>query len=160
MGALALLVAAELARQALGPEALLIIDNVVRHEAPPPRAAPAIVRELLARPLDAADASALFRKVVPEPLKALQPGKNPAAFDALLQTYVKELAAAQRALLAATGKLDETPLLEALKDGLPSADRFLAVANAVDAAGIERANALLIEATARFMTGLDRHASI
>ena len=39
MGALALLVAAELARQALGPDALLIIDNIVRHEAPPPRAA-------------------------------------------------------------------------------------------------------------------------
>ena len=56
MGALALplslLVAAELARQALGPDALLIIDNVVRHEAPPPRAAPPVVRELLARPLE------------------------------------------------------------------------------------------------------------
>jgi len=161
MGALALLVAAELARQALGPDALLIIDNVVRHEAPPPRAAPAIVRELLARPLDAADAAAFFHKVVPAPLKALQvePEKSDAPFEGLLQRYIEELAAAQRALLAATGKLDEPPLLEALKEGLPSADQFLAVANAVDPAGIERANALFLEATARFMQGLDKHAS-
>jgi hypothetical protein len=162
MGALALLVAAELARQALGPDALLIIDNVVRHEAPPPRAAPAIVRELLARPLDAADAAAFFRKVVPRQLRALQlqPEKSAVSFDDLLQRYIAELAAAQRALLAATGKLDEPPLLEALKEGLPGADQLLAVANAVDAAGIERANALFLEATLRFMNGLDRHASL
>ena len=162
MGALALLVAAELARQALGPDALLIIDNVVRHEAPPPRAAPAIVRGLLARPLDAADAAAFFHKVVPARLRALQvePEKSDTSFDRLLQRYIEELAAAQRALLAATGKLDEPPLLEALKEGLASADQLLAVANAVDPAGIERANALFIEATLRFVQGLDRHASL
>ncbi|HZM34957.1 MAG TPA: hypothetical protein VFC18_10735, partial [Burkholderiales bacterium] len=66
--ALSLLVAAELARQALGPDALLLVDNVLRHEAPAPRAAPALVRELLARPLDAADAASLFRRTVPEAL--------------------------------------------------------------------------------------------
>src|SRR3970040_190398 len=111
MGALALLVAAELARQALGPDALLIIDNVVRHEAPPPRAAPAIVRELLARPLDAAEAQAFFNKTVDKSLLQFPtgPGK-PVPFDSLLQRYIEELAAAQRALRAATGKLDEPPL--------------------------------------------------
>lgn len=160
MGALALLVAAELARQALGPDALLIIDNVVRHEAPPPRAAPAIVRELLARPLDAADAAAFFDRTVNKSLVqfAAEPEKA-IPFDSLLQRYIEELAAAQRALLAATGKLDEPPLLDALEQGLPSADQLLAVADAVDPAGIERANALFLEATLRFMQGLDRHAS-
>ena len=160
MGALALLVAAELARQALGPDALLIIDNVVRHEAPAPRAAPPVVRELLARPLDAADAAAFFDRAVNKSLVqfAAEPEKT-VPFDSLLQRYIEELAAAQRALLAASGRLDEPPLLEALKEGLPSADQFLAVANAVDPAGIERANALFLEATLRFMRGLDRHAS-
>jgi hypothetical protein len=161
MGALALLVAAELARQALGPDALLIIDNVVRHEAPPPRAAPAIVRELLARPLDAADAAAFFDRTVNKGLVQFAAGpEKPVPFDNLLQRYIEELAAAQRALLRATGKLDEPPLLEALKEGLPSADQFLAVADAVDPAGIERANALFLEATLRFMKGLDKHASL
>lgn len=162
MGTLALLVAAELARQALGPDALLIIDNVIRHEAHPPRAAPVIVRELLARPLDAADAAAFFARTVNKSLVqfAVEPGKKTVPFDSLLQRYIEELGAAQRALLAATGRLDELPLLEALKEGLPSADQFLAVANAVDAAGIERANALFIEATLRFVQGLDRHASL
>ena len=157
MGALALLVAAELARQALGPDALLIIDNALRHEAPPPRAAPALVRELLARPLDAADAAAFFRKVVPSPLQELGPEKSDASFDTLLQRYVEELAAAQRALQAASGKLDEQPLLDALNEGLPSADQLLAVADAVDAAGIERANALFLDATLKFARGLERN---
>ncbi|MDF3010820.1 MAG: hypothetical protein K0S03_1616 [Burkholderiales bacterium] len=161
MGALALLVAAELARQALGPDALLIIDNIVRHEAPPPRAAPAIVRELLARPLDAANAAAFFDRNVNKSLMqfAAEPEKT-VPFDSLLQRYIEELAAAQRALLAATGKLDEQALLEALKEGLPSADQLLGVANAVDPAGLERANALLVEATAKFVRDLDRNVAM
>jgi hypothetical protein len=152
---LSLLVAAELARQALGPDALRIIDNVVRHEAPPPRAAPAIVRELFARPLDAADARALFQRAVPRQLETFEPQKSDASFDSLLERYVGELAAAQRALLAASPALDEQPLIEALSHGLPGAEQLLGVANAVDAAGIERANALFLEATARFVRGLD-----
>ena len=156
MGALALLVAAELARQALGPDALLIIDNVVRHEAPPPRAAPPVVRELLARPLDAADAAGLFQKTVDKKLVQFPGGpEKPVPFGALLERYIGELAAAQRALLAASAGLDEQPLIEALNHGLPGAEQLLAVANAVDAGGIERANALFLDATARFVRGLD-----
>lgn len=161
MGPLALLVAAELARQALGPDALLIIDNVVRHEAPPPRAAQAIVREFLARPLDAADAAAFFAKTVDKGLVDFPAGpEKPVPFESLLQRYIEELASAQQALLGATGQLDEQALLEALKEGLPSADQLLGVADAVDPAGLQRANALFVEATAKFVRGLDRHVAM
>ena len=159
MGALALLVAAELARQALGPDALHIIDNVVRHEAPPPRAAPALVRELLARPLDAADAAAIFRTVVPPGLKNLSPEKT-RPFEASLERYIEELAAAQRALRTATRSFDEKALLAQLGNGLPAADQLLALADSIDAAGVERANALFLDATLQFVRGIDKNASI
>ena len=159
--ALPLLVAAELARQALGPDALLIIDNVVRHESPPPRAAPALVRELLSRPLDAADAAALFRKAVSPPLESLGGEKRiPGDFDAALARYIEELALAQRALSAATAKLAARKLEWRFEEGLPSADQLLAVADAIDLPGVERANALFVEATAKFVAGLDPNAAI
>jgi hypothetical protein len=113
------------------------------------------VRELLARPLDAADAQALFQKAVPRQLETFEPQRSDASFDSLLQRYVGELAAARRLLLAASAGLEEQPLVEALSEGLPGAEQLVAVANAVDAAGIESAGALFLEATARFVRGLD-----
>ena len=161
MGALALLVAAELARQALGPDALLIVDNVLRHEAPPPRAAPALVRELLARPLEAADAAALFERAVPAKLTDFSTDKREIVpFDTSLERYIEELAGAQRALRSATRGFDEPALLKTLNDSLLSADQLLAVADAVDVEGVERANALFLDATLRFVKRLDRNASM
>src|SRR5215204_1350165 len=53
-------VGAFLERRGLGPDALGVIGNLVRHGPPAPRAAPALVVELLGRPLDALDAAEIF----------------------------------------------------------------------------------------------------
>ena len=154
-GALAVLVAAELARQALGPDALLTIDNVLRHEPAPAHGAPALVRELLANPLDAADAAVLFQRVIPAPISKLEIQGEAVAFEPLLERYIGELAQAQRALQAATAQgFDELAILAQLGEGAPSAGRLLEVAGAVDAAAMERANALFLEATLRFVQGI------
>ncbi|HEX6158211.1 MAG TPA: hypothetical protein VFZ54_19450, partial [Burkholderiales bacterium] len=84
-------VAAELERRGLGAEALLVIDNLVRNGPPVPRATPALVRELFARPLDALDASAVFQRAVPAALAGFAPGA-PQPFAALLKAYAEELA--------------------------------------------------------------------
>lgn len=141
--ALSLLVAAELARQTLGPDALGIIDNVARHEAPPPLAAPAQVRQALADPLRAAEARALFDEVVPGALRDLAPAHEP--FAAALERYLGELAAAQRLLDEATRGTAEVSAAK----GLPSADALAALARRADLAGVARANALFLEATMR-----------
>src|SRR5258706_13161212 len=55
-----------LARRALGAEALGGIDNLLRGDgARPVRAAPPLVAELPAQPLQALDAAAIFRRTVP-----------------------------------------------------------------------------------------------
>jgi hypothetical protein len=141
--ALAVLVAAELARQGLGADATGIIDNVLRHESPPPLAAPAQVRRLLGDPLRAADARSLFEGVVPDGLHDLTPLREP--FDAALERTLGELATAQRLLADATRGLAEVGVGERL----PSADALAAIARGADLAGIERANALFLAATMR-----------
>ena len=81
----------ELQKQSLGPDALLIPDNLLRHEIAVPPATPALVRELLARPLAAADAAAIFERSVPAALRelaALQPPPEAADFETLLERYV------------------------------------------------------------------------
>src|SRR6185295_11092198 len=88
-------VTALLERQGLGAEALLIPDNLVRNGPPAPRATPALVLELLARPLDALDADAVFRRVIPPSLTDFAPGA-PQAFSQLLKSYADELARAQQ----------------------------------------------------------------
>lgn len=144
-------VAAVLERRALGADALLVIDNLLRHGPPAPRATPALVRKLLARPLDAADAAALFRRTVPQALAALaSPADGRDSFDHLLKAYLEELAEAQRLLRAASAELPEEPILRALEQGLPFPRELLAIADAVDTAQLERANLLFIDATARF----------
>jgi len=157
-----------LSQRGLGDDALRVIDNVLRHEAPPPPHAPAMVRELLERPLDAQDAAAIFRRAVPASLIEIDdaPPAAPSPFADLLRKYILELAQAQRLLRGATGKaaIDEDAIIRRLDEGLVSADQLLRVAAAVDPAMLERANALFVAATLRFArearaaTGFPREA--
>ena len=141
--ALAVLVAAELARQGLGGDALGIPDNVARHESPPPLAAPVQVRRLLADPLRAADVRALFDDAVPRALSDLTPAPAREPFEAALERYLGELAVAQRLLGEATRGVAEVRVGERL----PPADALAAIARGADLGAIERANALFLEAT-------------
>lgn len=112
----------------------------------PPREAPALVLELLREPLKATDAASLFRASVPSQLHwQPQPGIG-------LDAYLAKLAEAQALLRAATGTIDDAGLERRLADGLPSAVQLLAVADAADVAGIERAGRLFLEATAAFVS--------
>lgn len=138
-------VAAVLERRGLGTDALGVIDNLLRHGPPTPPAAPALVLELLARPLEAVDASRIFRATVPASLLGLEERASGVAFDDLLKTYLAELAEAQRLLRAATRPFDDEALLRELSAGRPSS-ALLALADM----RVDRANALFIDATARF----------
>jgi len=141
-----------LERRGVGAEGLLVIDNLLRHGPPAPRAAPALVLELLARPLGAVDAARIFQASVPAALAGQEtPAK--ASFEDLLRAYLDELAEAQRLLRAATREFAQ----EAFVDGLPSPRQLLTVADAIDAAQLERANLAFITATTRFAAGM-RHA--
>ena len=152
-------VAALLARQGFGADALSVIDNVVRNDGPPPLAAQPLVRELLADPLAATDAASLFRRLVPAALarfaedRAAPPSRP---FDQLLAGYLDELAAAQRELRAATEKarLDEAAVLRDLAQGELPADALVALAASLDTAALERANLHFLESTARFTRAL------
>src|SRR5512134_1789045 len=103
-------VGAQLDRRGLGPDALLIIGNLVSNGPPAPRATPSQVMELIARPLDAVDAAAVFRRSVPPSLGGFAPAA-PQPFPQLLKTYLEELARAQQLLGGATGRFDEDLLL-------------------------------------------------
>ena len=131
-----------------GPSALQVIDNVLRHEAPPPPA-PALVREFLARPLDAQDAAPIFERSIPPALARLAAPVAPAAGPRLpllqvLEPYLRELAAAHRALQAAAPQLGVLPLM------LPSSATQRDVAPRVDAAAMRRAAEMFLEANAGF----------
>jgi hypothetical protein len=152
-------IAAVLERRGLGSDALLVIDNLLRHGPAAPRASPAVVLGVLVRPLDAANASDLFHRTVPELLTGFAqnafPGKT--SFEELLKTYLDELAEAQRMLRAASKPFEGDALLRQLAEGLPSPAELLGIADALDMAQLERANLLFIDATARFVSAL-RHA--
>lgn len=166
--ALAARVDAILARRGLGPDALSVIENITRHEAPPPPEAPLIVLELLARPLAAADAATLFDRAVPAALRRLAgelpaepphervPRQVPEALADLLAVYLGELAEAQRALRAAVGgaRIDAQAIIQQLDHQLPTADLLRSVAAAVDPAALDRATVMFLEATARFVHAL------
>jgi hypothetical protein len=143
-------VAALLEARGLGAEALLVVDNVLRHGPPHPPAAPPLVLELLAQPLAAADAARIFRDSVPASLSALQPSRSADSFDGSLNTYLAQLAEAQGLLRSALRPFDDEPLLRELSAGLPSSARLLALADSVDAGQLERANRLFVDATVRF----------
>ena len=74
--------------------ALQLIDNVLTHEGPPPLHAPAMVRELLAHPLEAQDAKTLFRRAVPPQLVELvqrPPQAESMVFNEVITLYINEL---------------------------------------------------------------------
>jgi hypothetical protein len=143
-------VTAALERGGLGVDALAIIDNVLRHGAPPPRLTPPVVREVLARPLDSADAAALFGRAVPKELLLGLEGRTALPFEDLLKTCLEELAQAQALLRTAVRPFDDAGLLRALAEGLPAAGDLLTLAERVDAPALERANLRFIAASARF----------
>jgi hypothetical protein len=145
-------VGAFLERRGLGPDALRVIGNLMRHGPPPPRAAPALVVDLLARPLDALDAAEIFRRTVPAGLESVGRQTQSRDFDALLEAYLGELAQAHRLLGIASKPLDEELLLRQLSQGLPPA--LAAVADAVDVEALRRANTAFVDATARFARDL------
>lgn len=126
-----------------------MLQNIVQHEGPPPLHAPPLVRELFAQPLAAQNAAGIFDSAVPKAL-ATGGGAVPRPFDELLRVYVRELTRIQAELRAATGEIDAAPLLERLRDGLPSADAFLRIGSSVNAEGLNRTNNRFIEATLRF----------
>jgi hypothetical protein len=139
------------------PDALRVIDNVLRHEGPPPPS-PRLVRELLARPFAAMDAASLFERTVPHELMALaEPASNGPGVEVreLLDPYLASLAEAQRVLKSAQrgAPLDAAALLSELDKGLPSAARMHEAAKH-DAAQIERATALFLQANARLSLAL------
>ena len=163
MAALALAALVALSAGPLPDAATLsIIDNALRHEAPPPPAAHALARELLARPLDARDAAAIFERAVPRPLLDAAASGTPAqagaqSFDALLAAYLAEISLAREELLISTGNapIDEKALLAELTAiGHPSVGQLLAVARATDLDGVAVANERFLTATLRFALAL------
>jgi hypothetical protein len=142
------------------PETLRVIDNVLRHGTPPPPA-PALVRELLARPFAAQDAKAAFARSVPAPLLALaeplpRPQEGaPVEIRTVLAPHLADLAEAQKLLKAAQrgAGLDAQALLRELAGGLPSAARMREAAG-YDAEAIARAAALFAAANARLAQAL------
>jgi hypothetical protein len=146
---LAAQVGAVLEQRKLGPDALRVMDNLVRNGPALPRATPALVVDLLAHPLDAVDADALFRRVLPPSLGALTPVAT-RTFDSLLAGYEDELDYACQLLRAAVRPFDEQALLDELQRGLPASATMLAVADAVDAEKLRLANRRFVEATVAF----------
>jgi hypothetical protein len=142
------------------PGALQVIDNILRHEGPPPPSPP-LVRELLARPFAAQDAAAIFRRSVPAALLALAEPAPPQAgapvdIRNLLEPYLGELAEAQRVLRAARrgAPLDAGALLRELETMLPSPARQHEAVQNYDAAQIGRATAMFLEANVRLVRAL------
>jgi hypothetical protein len=108
-----------------------------------------MVRELLARPLAAQDAAAIFERSVPAALTQLAAPVEASGglrldLQRLLDPYVAELVVAQRALRAALA------LPAALPAALPTPDLQREVATGVNASALQRAIALFVSANARF----------
>ena len=147
---LAAQVNAVLEQRKLGPDALRVVDNLVRNGPALPRVAPAMVLDLLPRPLDAVDAAAVFRRAVPPSVAGFAPAGSRATFDSLLAGYEDELEYAHQLLLAAVRPFDEDKLLAELQQGLPGSAALLAVADAVDVEKLRLANRRFIDATVEF----------
>ena len=144
-----------LEQRGLGPDALRVMDNLVRHGPPPPPARAKLALELLAQPLNALDGYAMFHAVVPAMLASME--RNQASFgkfEDLLSLYLAELAHAQRVLRSALRAFDDEPLLRRLETGLPSPVELLALADSTDLAEVQRANAFFIDATVRLASRL------
>ena len=149
-------VEAALVARGLGKDALGLVGNIIAHEFPTPRATPALVMHLLHEPLRAADARTIFERSVPSDIVALtdlSPRSAGIGFDAALERYIGELAAAQAELMGAVAPFDEVNFVRALANGMPAGD-FVAIEQAVDAPRLAQARALFLEATARFVREL------
>ena len=144
-----------LAERRLAPATLGIVDNLLAHEAPPPPGTPAVLAPLFQDPLLAADAPALWQRVVPRSLEAFfeAPPGRAEDFDALLADYLKDLQEAQRRLRQATRSFDEAGMARALGEGVP-AQLVPPLLATIDAAALEEANDIFVHATARFVRGL------
>lgn len=159
LGACATLPPEERALEArLGADASRVIDNILRHEGPPPPSPP-IVRKLLERPSAAMEAASRFEQLVPRELVALaEPAPDGPAMELhdLLDPYLAGLADAQRVLRTAQrgAPLDAGALLRELESALPAAARQLEAVQNYDAAQIERATAMFLEANARLVRAL------
>ena len=158
-------VLAALTQSGLGEGALFIPDNVLRHDAREvPPGAPPLVRELLGRPLAAADAGTLFYRAVPGALRRLvdeasaapRPESSEIALRDLVDRYVAELARAQALLHSALnpGALDAKAVLADLERHPPSGARVAAIASALERSKLERASATFLAATSRFVAAL------
>lgn len=137
-------VAEVLERRGLGADALRVIDNLLEHGAPAPPATPPLVRELLARPLDAADAARIFRTAVPESLRAARPAESQS-----LEAILRELAEAQRLLREAAEPFGDEALRRELPAGVTTSQRFLAAVKAADEAALRDANLRFAAAVAK-----------
>jgi hypothetical protein len=152
-------------RRGLGPDALLVIDNILRHEgiAPPPHA-PSMAREILGRPLAAVNAGKLFDRAVPATLRRFVEeisarrggGSSSASVEDLVKTYVAELAVAQEALRTAGkgGQIDVAAVMRQLDGALPGTAALREIAAVADPAGIDRGTTLFLAATGRFVSAL------
>lgn len=124
-------VVASLLAACAAPRPLQVIDNVLAHEgAAPP--SPPLVRTLLARPLDAMDAAAIFARSVPAALVRIAeaaPSGPPRPLREAMESFLDELERAQRELRAVV------PAIPALEPALPppARQREIAAAVAVDA---------------------------
>ena len=137
--------------------ALLVINNVLSHEGPPPPHSPPMVRELLAQPREAMDAETIFRNALPIALIELVNHPERAAprpFIDLLAEYIVELSYLQKRFLAAVPPFDEAPLLRRLDEGLVSADQLLRAGAGVNALQLEIVKAEFILVTLRFSQSL------
>ncbi|MGQ0665324.1 MAG: hypothetical protein ACT4P2_17455 [Pseudomonadota bacterium] len=167
-----------LIRRGLGPDALTTIDNVLRHEAPPPRLSHPVVRELLGSPLEAARVAALFERLVPAGIKRLAdtsstpeparlggaqipaavPGPGVAGpLAAVIAAYLDEAGRARDLALAAAGgaAIDPQPILETLRTGaLPEAAALARLGATLDPVLLDRAVAAFVAATGRLAARL------
>src|SRR5260221_14654956 len=103
--------------------ALMVIDNVLRHEPAAPPHAPPMVRELLAHPREAQDTETIFRRSVPAVLlDGIHPPIPPEGrmFPDVLSSYLPGLFDHQTSFQEAVRPFHALPPLRRLADGLPS----------------------------------------
>ncbi len=149
---------AALAERGLQPDILGLIGNVLGHEPGPPPRTPPLVGTLLSQPLGAADAEALFLRLVPRELREIDdvPASGVApTLDELLGEYIDEIVVAQRLLREAGegARPDKEAILKMLENDFDPVEPLASLAGA-DARRLDEANARFLRATARFVKRL------